>query len=128
MLITSLKKLSRMKHSRYEATESEYCSKYAAPRSDPKKLYEFEKVKTKTLSRSALSQSLIFRKVTLCRQGICIFVSKSQSVWVFSRCLQLFSYFLKVAQSVFKVPRQIEGTKGSGAYRVRKCHTRWNRD
>ena len=62
----SLKKLSRMKHSRYEATYSEY-TVCAAPRSDPKKLEELEKVETKSLGRSALSQGLIFLKVALCR-------------------------------------------------------------
>ena len=58
-----------------------------APRSDPKKVEKVEKVETKSHGRSALSHGLIFLKVALCRQGIRIFVLRSGSVWVFSRCL-----------------------------------------
>ena len=53
--------------------------------------------------RQNLKVARHFLKVALCRQGICIFVSRSGSVWVFSRCLQVFSYFLEVAQSFLKV-------------------------
>ena len=73
-----------------------------APRSDPKKLEKLEKVETKSQGRSALSQGMIFLKV--CRQDI--FVSRSGSVRVFSRCLQVFSCVLKVTQSFLKVNRQ----------------------
>ena len=82
----------------------------SAPRSDPKKL---EKLETKSEGRSALSQGLIFLKVALCRQGIFIFVSRSESVWVFSRCLQVSSYFLKV-------DRQTRGARFP-KYRLKAC-------
>ena len=81
-----------------------------APRSDRKKLVKLERIKTKSRGHSALSQGLVFLKVALCRQEIFIFVSRSGSVWVFSRCLQVFSYFLKVTQSFLKVDRQTQGT------------------
>ena len=74
----------------------------AAPRSDPKKVEKLEKVEKKSQGRSLLSQGLIFLKVALCRQGIFMFfsrASRSGSVCVFLRCLQVFSYFLKVTQS-----------------------------
>ena len=68
----------------------------AAPRSDPKKVEKLEKVEKNSQGRSLLSQGLIFLKVGLCRQGIFIFVSRSGSVSVFSRCLLVFQGFLKV--------------------------------
>ena len=63
-------------------------ARWSAPRSDPKKLEKLEKVETISQGRSALSQGVIFLKVAPCIQGIFIFVSRSDSVWVFSRCLQ----------------------------------------
>ena len=69
---------------------------------DPKKLEKLEKVETKSQSRLAHSQGLIFLKVVLCRQGIfyfCLKVGKRLGflkvspsfVLFFSRSLKVFS-------------------------------------
>ena len=61
-------------------------SHFLAPISDFKKAKKLRK----------LRENL---KVAQCRHGIFVFVSRSKSICAFSRCLQVFSYFLKVTQS-----------------------------
>ena len=70
----------------------ESCS---APRSDPKKVEEVEKVEKKSKGRSRLSQGLIFLKVAYCRQGIFIFFLKLPPSLCFLKMSPSFSHFVK---------------------------------
>ena len=87
-----------------------------------RKLRKLRQLRKKSQGRSAFCQGLIFLMVALCRQGIFILVSRSGSVWGFSRCLQVFSYFLKVTRSFLKVDMQTHGARFS-RYRLKRVLT-----
>ena len=94
-------------------------SETSAPRSDPKKLEKLEKVEAKSQGRSALSQGLIFLKLSV-DKGF-LFLSQGREAFGFSHGISRFSPIFSRSLEVFSGSTgQTQGTRFFN-FRLKAC-------